>query len=224
MEYFKKMRDEIDVSRLLEEIDANDSLWLSNTSRQEKNKVQERTQSITLRGADQRPDIKVWENQESVNSPFFNQYPLLKNFLHQFASDMGGTLSRAKIVRLMPRHYVGVHTDKGSYYLIRDRYHLVLKSLAGSLLQSGNEFVTMREGELWWFDNKQHHSALNASDEWRVHVIFDVLPSRFAELAVNPVSLKSIVDSGILQACMPDVPIRPADLAAIEEMGVVEEH
>jgi hypothetical protein len=32
----------------------------------------------------------------------------------------------------------------------------------------------MREGELWWFDNKQPHDSVNASDEWRIHVIFDI--------------------------------------------------
>jgi len=38
----------------------------------------------------------------------------------------------------------------------------------------------MREGELWWFDNKQYHEACNESDEWRIHYIFDLLPQPIA--------------------------------------------
>ena len=34
----------------------------------------------------------------------------------------------------------------------------------------------MGEGELWWFDNKQEHEAINDGDEDRIHMIFDLLP------------------------------------------------
>ncbi|MEK7891152.1 aspartyl/asparaginyl beta-hydroxylase domain-containing protein [Burkholderia contaminans] len=101
---------------------------------------------------------------------------------------MRSPLSRATIVRLKPRSEVGVHIDIGSYYVIRNRFHLVLRSPSGSVLRAGDEQVRMSEGELWWFDNKQHHSAFNESDEWRIHYIFDVLQPVYASLAVNPVS------------------------------------
>src|SRR5262249_41583688 len=102
------------------------------------------------------------------------------------AADLGATLSRATIVRLKPRSQVGRHIDSGSYYFIRDRYHLVLQSPSGSLLSSGDEEVCMCAGELWWFDNKQHHSASNNSDDWRIHYIFDLLPQAHQRLAINP--------------------------------------
>lgn len=82
---------------------------------------------------------------------------------------------------------MGVHVDIGSYYFIRNRFHLVLRSPSGSVLRAGDEQVRMSEGELWWFNNKQHHSAFNESDEWRIHYIFDLLPPSYASLAVNPV-------------------------------------
>jgi aspartyl/asparaginyl beta-hydroxylase (cupin superfamily) len=34
----------------------------------------------------------------------------------------------------------------------------------------------MREGELWWFDNKQEHEARNDSEYDRIHLIFDLEP------------------------------------------------
>lgn len=33
----------------------------------------------------------------------------------------------------------------------------------------------MREGQLWWFDNRQVHEARNDGKEERIHLIFDLL-------------------------------------------------
>jgi len=33
----------------------------------------------------------------------------------------------------------------------------------------------MKEGDVWWFDNRVPHEAFNDSDEERIHVILDVL-------------------------------------------------
>ena len=43
-------------------------------------------------------------------------------------------------------------------------------------MRCGDEEVTMREGELWWFDNKEEHEARNESDHDRIHLIFDLEP------------------------------------------------
>jgi hypothetical protein len=42
-------------------------------------------------------------------------------------------------------------------------------------LGAANEWVRMQPGECWWFDNKVPHEAYNESDDWRIHLIFDVL-------------------------------------------------
>jgi len=107
----------------------------------------------------------------------------------EFAEEMNCHLSRATIVRLKPQSQVFRHIDEGSYYFLRDRYHLALQSPTGSILRSGGEEVRMREGELWWFDNKQYHESCNESDDWRIHYIFDLLPADYSDLAVNPILL-----------------------------------
>lgn len=109
---------------------------------------------------------------EARNYPYFI---LTYQFIEKFAYSTGGTLSRAMIASLEPGKEIGEHTDVGKYYARRDRYHLVLKS-KGSIMRSGNEETTFREGELWKFDNKAPHSAINNSHERRIHIIFDVLP------------------------------------------------
>src|ERR1700733_6175915 len=186
MKYFRLSRSGVDIGPLLEEVRTQEQAWLLNTSRQDKIRVQRDTNTIFLSAPVLRPDLNVNENQESCFTPVSKLFPRAVAFMKSFAEEMGAELSRATIVRLKPNSTVDRHIDMGSYYLIRDRFHLVLYSSAGSVLISGGEQVRMREGELWWFDNKQHHEAYNESDEWRIHYIFDLLPSAYAHKAVNP--------------------------------------
>ena len=77
------------------------------------------------------------------------------------AAEQDAELARAKLARLAPGHIVFPHMDRGDYYRWHDRYHLVLRSPTGSILRAGGGEVRMREGELWWFDNKAVHDAEN---------------------------------------------------------------
>jgi outer membrane protein assembly factor BamB/orotate phosphoribosyltransferase len=185
MKFFKLIRSHIDIAPLLGEVRANDDAWFINTSRQGKIEVQRDTNTIFLRSPVRRPDLNVNENQETQATKVSARFPKAVAFMTAFAEEMDAGLSRATIVRLKPRSQVYRHIDGGSYYLIRDRYHLVLQSPAGSVLASGDEHVRMQEGDLWWFNNKQYHEAYNESEEWRIHYIFDLLPAQFARLAIN---------------------------------------
>jgi outer membrane protein assembly factor BamB/orotate phosphoribosyltransferase len=189
LKYFRLIRSGIDVSPLLEEIDSQEQAWLIETGRQDKIRVQRDTNTIFLRAAVPRPDLNVNENQETRLMPVAERFPRALAYMTEFAVEMTCHLSRATIVRLKPRSQVFRHIDQGAYYFLRDRFHLVLRSPAGSVLMSGGETVRMQEGELWWFDNKQYHESYNESDDWRIHFIFDLLPAEYSGLAVNPVLL-----------------------------------
>ena len=191
MKYFKLVRSGIDVGPLLEEVRSQEQAWLVDTGRQDRIRVQRDTNTIFLRSAVHRPDLHVNENQESRLTSAAELFPKALAFMAEFAQQMDCHLSRATIVRLKPHSQVFRHIDEGSYYFLRDRFHLVLKSSLGSVLMSGGEQVRMQEGELWWFDNKQFHESYNESDEWRIHYIFDLLSAGYADLAVNAVSLPS---------------------------------
>jgi outer membrane protein assembly factor BamB/orotate phosphoribosyltransferase len=192
MKYFKLVRSGIEVAPLLDEVLSHDEAWLIDTGRQDRIRVQRDTNTIFLRSAVRRPDLHVNENQESRPTPAAELFPRALAFMTEFAQQLDCQLSRATIVRLKPQSQVFRHIDEGSYYFLRDRFHLVLKSALGSVLMSGGERVRMREGELWWFDNKQFHESYNESDEWRIHYIFDLLPASYAEIAINAVYLPPV--------------------------------
>jgi hypothetical protein len=190
MKYFRCISSGIDVAPLRTEIEAQDRAWLVDTSRQDKIEVQRDTNTIFLRAAVRRSDLHINENQESLPTKISANFPRAMAVMTKVADTMKSGLSRAAIVRLKPKSQVGRHIDVGSYYLIRDRFHLVLHSPSGSMLTSGDEAVRMQKGELWWFNNKQHHASFNESDEWRIHYIFDLLPQAFSSIAVNPLRLE----------------------------------
>ncbi len=176
---FRLLNSRVEIEPFLREINNNTDLWLQDTSRQNKIKVQRETNTIYLRSALKPfpPGITSSNDvHESRTTKAAEKFPQVFNWLKSFAESIDGELARATIVRLKPHGRVYRHIDLGSYYQLRDRYHLVLQSPAGSLLGAGEEWIAMQEGELWWFDNKQPHEAINQSDDWRIHLIFDILP------------------------------------------------
>ncbi len=185
MNCFRRIRSAIDPQPFLDEIAATEGAFEMSTGRQDKIAVQREAQSIPLRGLRKSAIAgrQRWDVHESRWTNGSARFPLACQFLSDFAEERSGLLGRAKIVCLPAGRRVYPHIDRGDYYRVRDRFHLVLRSIHGSWLKSGDEEVRMREGELWWFDNKQVHEAFNDGDQDRIHMIFDVLPqSRIAEV------------------------------------------
>lgn len=178
LQHFKLINPAVDLHPLLAELDANAHHWLRDTSRQERIKVQRETHSIYLRSALKPFPAGVTHGndvQESHCTAIAQHFPQILGWTEAVAASLGGELGRVTLVRLAPHGRVYRHIDHGEYYRWRDRYHLVLKSSAGSVLGAGEEWVRMQPGELWWFNNKAPHEAYNESDDWRIHLIFDVL-------------------------------------------------
>lgn len=177
--HFRLLRSGVPLERFLAEISARPEDWEAITGRQSKIKVQRETRSIPLRGMRKsaQADRKGRDVHASRWTTASQRYPAFRRLLEELAVELDGTLGRAKIVCLPAGHRVYPHIDRGEYYRVRDRYHLVLKSSLGSWLKAGDEEIRMREGELWWFDNKQMHEAFNDGEEDRIHLIFDMLPS-----------------------------------------------
>ena len=179
MQYFERIKTGVDVGVILDEIHSVTGAWDLSIGRQTKIDVQREAESIPIRGLVKskiggRRRCDVHESRYTTTG---RDFPVTCAFLESFATECDGHLSRAKLVRLKPGHKVYPHIDRGGYYQVRDRFHLILQSLSGSYLRSGDEDVRMREGELWWFDNKQIHEAFNDGNEDRIHFIFDLLPT-----------------------------------------------
>ena len=183
MQFFQLMKPAIDPRPFLEEIDKLDDVWALSTGRQDKIAVQREARAIPLRGL-RKSAIAGRQRRDVHESRWTNgsaDFPIARDFLQGFAEARDSLLGRAKIVCLPAGKRVYPHVDRGDYYRVRNRYHLVLRSTHGSWLRAADEEVRMRAGELWWFDNKQMHEAYNDGEEDRIHLIFDMLPRALAE-------------------------------------------
>lgn len=183
MKYFQCKKSGIDPQPFLKEIESVDNAWAASTGRQEKIAVQREALAIPLRGLRKsaignRERRDVHESRWTTGS---SAYPIARGFLTSFAEEQNSILGRAKIVCLPAGKRVYPHIDRGEYYKVRNRYHLVLRSTQGSWLKTADEEIRMQEGELWWFDNNQMHEALNDGDQDRIHMIFDMLPAELEE-------------------------------------------
>lgn len=188
MKYFRRLKEDVDVAPLLNEIASVPNAWDLVTGRQDKIEVQKEAQAIPIRGI-AKSKIGARKRRDVHESRWTNtskQFPRARAFLQLVAEETDSLLSRAKIVLLPPERRVYPHVDRGDYYRLRNRYHLILQSAAGSWMRSGDEEVRMRTGELWWFDNDQMHEAYNDGELDRIHFIFDLLPrAREPELRAN---------------------------------------
>lgn len=187
MKYFKLIKAGIDPAPFLAEIAAIESAFDALRGRQDKIAVQREAQAIPLRGlrASAIGGRKRRDVHESRWTSMSRQFPATRAFLERTAQELSSTLSRAKIVCLPPGHRVYPHIDRGEYYRLRNRYHLVLCS-KGSWMRAGDEEQRLRTGELWWFDNDQEHEANNDGDCNRIHLIFDLLPHENASKINGP--------------------------------------
>jgi hypothetical protein len=85
-------------------------------------------------------------------------------------------LDRVVISRLAPGKRIFPHADDYGAYGTdpeRQRFHLVLQGLPGSIYRCGEETVTMLTGEVWWFNSRVEHEVLNNSSDDRLHLMTD---------------------------------------------------
>lgn len=179
MEHFRLIRASVDLEPLRLELGRHSSAWDVQVGRQLTAPAQRHTNAIPLRGL-RRSCIRGRRRRDVHESRWTSlsaQFPATVAFIEEFAAEQCGTPGRARFACLPPGKTVLPHIDRGEYYRVRDRYHLVIRSENGSLLNAGGESVRMHEGELWWFDNKAVHDACNDSGSDRIHLIFDLLPA-----------------------------------------------
>jgi hypothetical protein len=166
----------VDISTMQQEVARNEPCWLVDTARQENVIFHKDTNAIALRTVPERSEEFVARDgpHESLRTPLAIFFPDTIKAIERFAQEKNAGLARVVIVRLKPHSRVYRHADTEVWLRGRERYHLVIQSKQGSLMTSGVEKKVFQEGELFLFNNKVMHTAENESNDWRIHVIFDM--------------------------------------------------
>lgn len=78
-------------------------------------------------------------------------------------------LGRIRIMKLGLRYCMSWHTDSSP------RLHFPIKTQPGCFMIIENEIKHIPQGEWWMADTTKHHTALNASNEERIHLVVAIL-------------------------------------------------
>ena len=112
----------------------------------------------------------VGDSEICIPTPAFKRHT---GILEMLRDDLQvPTVRRCAFFKIPVGHKVGRHTDFGSYYLNKDRYHV---SISGRYRYTvGDETVDIEPGTFFWFNNKVEHESENIANEPRIAFIFDV--------------------------------------------------
>lgn len=121
----------------------------------------------------------VIDDLECVDYPAMDEIAGLRNVIQDIMFLTNGhQLGRVLLTSLKPDGRILPHDDAGKAAQYYDRYHLCLKSEPGNTFRAGDEIVSMKPGELWWFDNLVEHELQNKSSAARIHLILDIKGSQ----------------------------------------------
>ena len=113
-------------------------------------------------------DVNTCEDQKAISLLPESREVIWAIFEHVRGKELG----RVLINRLPPCAKVLPHSDGENLYY--SRYHVVLQTNDLIEFRCGQEYASMREGEVWWFDNSVEHEVINHGDTPRIHLIVDI--------------------------------------------------
>lgn len=101
--------------------------------------------------------------------------PVIESISDFYTGD--GYVVRALLTRLKPQGEIPPHVDNGYSLLHCRRIHIPLLSSDGVEFTVGGEKRVLKEGEVWEINNAREHSVFNKSDQRRIHLIVDWVPT-----------------------------------------------
>lgn len=184
MRNFKLIGQGFDVKPMVAAIERNPELWDKVTIRQSyEGSAHADTQCIYIRGPRAFTPEMYFNDLGSLDcgDEIMALDPELGALLRPIINDTLKVeqLGRILIVKLKAGGQLTPHIDEGAYADHFSRFHLCLTGGNGNALVAGDESATFQPNELWWFDHKTTHWAVNGSDQDRIHIIIDAVSPLF---------------------------------------------
>lgn len=168
----------IDVSKVLDQLQKYPEDWGSQKKIENTEQLDPTKYLITadvlqlIMGGINKKDEYVGDTEVCIKTPAFEKHTEILNIVKKKFKNID-KLKRCGFLGLPVGQEVGSHTDFGTYYLNKDRYHI---SIQGRYLYSvDDEQVIVEPGTFFWFNNKLNHSAVNIGDDVRITFVFDFL-------------------------------------------------
>lgn len=189
MKNFLKIAQGVDVMQLMAALHRQPELWHADTyMRDYPQGPFGETDSVLLRfpvksvketEAEVADHLSRYDQHECVDYPAYGSLPEARPLIMNLMAYVGGTrLGRCIINRVMPGGHIFPHADTPAHAEYWQRHHIVISAQPGVVFRCGDEQVSMRTGEIWWFDNAEVHEVINNSGEERIHLVVDIRSDR----------------------------------------------
>jgi len=122
---------------------------------------------------------------------FSNLFPFIEK-IYQMIIKKGvkeGVITKAMIARLEPHQRITRHVDYGDSLTLSQRCHWVIKSNPLVKFIVNDELMYWSEHNIYEINNQYPHEIINDSDEYRIHLIFDIIPYQYVEQNVSYIDL-----------------------------------
>lgn len=130
----------------------------------------------------------AWKEEHKDNNYHLQDTALFELFpeVRELLKPYGDTLHRVRFMRLKPgggeleRHTDQVDPDSGGSKGKLARIHFPIKTNDKVVFTVWDtkgipQVVRMKKGECWFLDTRKPHTAINAGDEERIHLVVDIL-------------------------------------------------
>lgn len=184
---FQNLSAKLDVRPLLCSLERQPELWNEITGRQDyPGSAHGNTKSIFLRWCKGLDINSAFTEIPAFNFPAMGKLPEAHELINSVIQKAGGQeLGRVLIVNLCPGGRILPHADEGAYADYYERFHIVLKSEDGNFFRCGKEITKMLPGEVWCFNHKERHEAINNSQSDRIHMIVDMVAPQFRQERIS---------------------------------------
>lgn len=177
MRNFLRIAEGVDTVPVLNALAQNPDLWNQNTLRTTHplsahaqvsdcwvffNDIDPENPAATIDALQVRP-YEAWARLPQLRSLVFDLMRRVE----------GVQLGRVIITSLPPGGQITPHADLGAPATYFTRYQVALQNQPGSVFRCGDETVTFRTGEVWWFNNRIEHAVVNNSTDDRLALIVD---------------------------------------------------
>lgn len=158
--------------------------WLIDTSRQEKFTTHENTFMYELIAFDYawRPgQIKKSTCINKLNDLSQNELQKIYNLLENYVD---GKVVHSEIISMKPNSRIRIHKDRGDMLYIARRFHVPIKTNLKTFFIVDDEKFFLESGYVYELNNVKYHGVKNESDEYRIHLIIDVIPTEHLDKVV----------------------------------------
>jgi hypothetical protein len=181
----------VDVAGVLDELEANKSLWDAHTRRKTAPDTPHAQMSdIWVRYNDYRKcqetdDWTVFNDAHvPVNYPAWAALPSLRRIVFDLMAKVDGEmLGGVLITKIPPGCGIEPHTDAGWHVEYYEKFYLSLQSAPcatfGCSHRGDREALEPKAGDVWLFDNRKMHWVENGSDQDRITCIICIRTDKF---------------------------------------------